>query len=74
MKSANVVCPVCGMRWTIETRYSWWLSYNRCYGCMGCRTTAATAAWATPPQSTERVMTDAECEPFRIGQLSLLEA
>lgn len=63
MKKADVTCPICRMRWTIETRYSWWLSYSNCYGCMG----DATAI-------TERVMTDAECEPFRIGQLSLLEA
>jgi hypothetical protein len=40
VKRVDVTCPVCAMHWSIETPRSWWLSYDRCYGCLADATEA----------------------------------
>jgi len=34
MKPADVTCGECGDHYSTETKVSWWLEYDRCYGCL----------------------------------------
>jgi len=45
-------CPQCGQVWSTETRLSWWLEYDRCYGCM-------------QPADSDRFPDDASMEQYR---------
>lgn len=58
--STNQTCEHCGRGWEYLTDCSWWLSFDRCTLCM--RKAAGVE---------DRLPTDVESAPFRVGALRL---